>query len=89
VRRDAQGARDGELSVPRRRWPVCAIDHLLKNEPTATVCACQSPNTFMPSLDHSRKRSRKSLRSIMRDVPRALPRECACHAGCHAEIEGL
>jgi len=33
MRRDAQGARDGELSVPRRRWPVCAIDHRLKNEP--------------------------------------------------------
>jgi hypothetical protein len=39
VRRDAQGARDGELSVPRRRWPVCAIDHILRNEPTATACA--------------------------------------------------
>ena len=36
VRRDAQGARDGELSVPRRRWRVCAIDHTLTNEPTAT-----------------------------------------------------
>ena len=39
VRRDAQGARDGKLSVPRRRWRVCAIDHILKNEPTATTCA--------------------------------------------------
>jgi hypothetical protein len=27
MRRDAQGTRDGELSVPRRRWPVCAIDY--------------------------------------------------------------
>jgi hypothetical protein len=26
VRRDAQGARDGELSVPHRRGRVCAID---------------------------------------------------------------
>ena len=38
VRRDAQGARDGELSVPHRRGPVCAIDHTLTNEPTATAC---------------------------------------------------
>jgi len=33
VRRHAQGARHGELLVPHRRWPVCAIDHISKNEP--------------------------------------------------------
>jgi hypothetical protein len=36
VRGDAQGTRDGRLSRPRRRWPVCAGDHILKNERTAT-----------------------------------------------------
>ena len=46
VRGDAQSARDGELSVPRRRCPVCAIDHILKNEPTATVCARGSRLTW-------------------------------------------
>jgi hypothetical protein len=40
VRRHAQGARDGELSIPRRRWRVCAIDRRLKNEPTTRV-ACR------------------------------------------------
>jgi hypothetical protein len=39
VRCDAQGAHDGEFSVPLQRWPVCAIDRTLKNEPTAVACA--------------------------------------------------
>ena len=34
-RHDAQGARDGELSVPQRRGRVYAIDHRLTNEPTS------------------------------------------------------
>jgi hypothetical protein len=39
VRRGAEGARDGELSVPHRRGRVCAIDHIVMNKPTATACA--------------------------------------------------
>jgi hypothetical protein len=44
VRRNAQGARDGELSVPHRRGCVFAIDHTLTtNEPRATACARATP----------------------------------------------
>jgi hypothetical protein len=49
VRRDAQGTRDGELSVPRRRRPVCAIDHILKNRKHLTRSNSRTP-----------RRSRKS-----------------------------
>ena len=61
VRRDAQGACDGELSVPHWRRPVCAIDHTLKNEPTATVCAWFSPGLENPRVEQTSTASRRSL----------------------------
>jgi hypothetical protein len=59
VRRDAQGARDGKLSVPRRRWPVCAIDHRLKNKPSATACAWFSTGLQNPRVEQTSTASRR------------------------------
>ena len=59
VRRGAQGARDGKFSVPRRRWPVCAIDHRLKNEPTATACAWFSTGLENPRVEQTGTASRR------------------------------
>ena len=33
MRRDVQGARHGELSVPRRRWRIRAVDHRCEEQP--------------------------------------------------------
>jgi len=53
VRRDAQGARDGELSVPRRRRPVCAIDHILKNRKHLTRIELTNTTTITEVMEWS------------------------------------
>ena len=68
VRRDVQGARDGELSVPQWRWRVCAIDHPVTNEPTATASAwcstcLESPKQYreMPGLTLTKPQATRSI----------------------------
>ena len=61
VRRDAQGARDGELSVPHRRRAVCAIDHTLRNEPTATAYVWFSTGLENPRVEQTSTVLRRSL----------------------------
>jgi hypothetical protein len=92
VRRDAQGARNGELSVPHRRGRVCAIDHTLTNEanePTATACAwcCGSTRN-----DGSRERnttcarpSRESVHALDLPVLRVVARRHG--GGCERESQ--
>ena len=64
VRHDAQGARDGELSVPHRRGHVCAIDRTLMNELTATACARCSTCLGNPRFEQTSTASRRSLSLI-------------------------
>ena len=90
VRRDAQGARDGELSVPHRRRRVCAIDRTLTSEPPACAQCSTGLENGCRTSGHRRPTGRGGLLLAVGQAPEhcAGALEPRCAAGGRAGGSG-